>query len=138
MAKFKAGDKVRIKENADVGTSDIRAGEVGEIVEVDDEEEYPYGVKNIGGELQSFDGSELEKVETKSKKERSIIMKVGSMMSKILSKNVRTLVKASYLDGDLDFTEDGRKALYALLYEEYESKLVAMAEKELREAKKDC
>lgn len=62
-------------------------------------------------------------------------MSLNAMMKKLLSKKARTLVKAEYLNGDLEFTEKGKTALFALLYKEYENELAKMAEKDLEEEK---
>ena len=61
--------------------------------------------------------------------------KVSKMMKRLLDKSTQTLVKAGYLNGDLDLTEEGVKTLNALIFEDYKQKLVAMAIEDLEDEK---
>lgn len=57
------------------------------------------------------------------------------MMKKLLDADTRTLVKAGYLDGDLDFTHEGFNALKTILFMENKAELLKMAQEELDEEK---
>lgn len=62
---------------------------------------------------------------------------VNIMMKKLLDKDTQTLVKAGYINGDLEITEDGQKALYALIFADKKPDLVALAQEQLDEEKAD-
>lgn len=54
-------------------------------------------------------------------------------MKKLLDKDTQTLVKAGYINGDLDLTPAGKLALYSILFEANKSALVEMAKEEIKE-----
>ena len=67
----------------------------------------------------------------------TIIMRLNTMMKKILDKDTKTLIKAGYLNGDLQLTETGRESLEALLVEEKKEALVKLAEETIEEQKSE-
>ena len=60
-------------------------------------------------------------------------MSISAIAKRLLDKDTRTLVKAGFLDSELDLTEKGQEALDAINFEEQKAKLVKMAEEELAE-----
>lgn len=60
---------------------------------------------------------------------------VGSMMKRLLDKDTQALVKAGYINGDLELTDKGKSALWAILFSANKDALVAEA-KEVLEAEK--
>lgn len=53
--------------------------------------------------------------------------KVSNMMKKLLDSDTQELVKAGYINGDLDMTEEGKNALIAELFVANKSALVESA-----------
>lgn len=64
-------------------------------------------------------------------------MKLTSLMKRLLDKDTQTLVKAGYLDTDLDLTNKGQEALLSLLLMANKPELVKMAQEELDEQKEN-
>ena len=62
-------------------------------------------------------------------------MKLNTMMKKLLDKDVRTLIKADYINGDLEFTDKGKEALFSILFTENKKELVILAQEFLKEEK---
>lgn len=65
------------------------------------------------------------------------IKKLGAMMKKLLDSNTQTLVKAGFINGDLELTEEGIDALNVLCFDAYKTELVAMAQAKIDEEKAD-
>jgi len=65
-------------------------------------------------------------------------MKLSQMMKKLLDGETKTLIKAGYINGDLDLTNEGMKALLTILFmgEGIKTELTVMAQEELDEADK--
>lgn len=63
--------------------------------------------------------------------------KVSNMMKRLLDADTQKLVKAGYINGDLELTPEGHKALNTILFEENKAKLVKMAEEDIAEAEKE-
>lgn len=62
--------------------------------------------------------------------------KLNSMMKRLLDADTQTLVKAGFINGDLELTNDGRNALWAIIFEQNKPALVAEATAKLAEEKK--
>jgi len=64
--------------------------------------------------------------------------KLSQMMKKLLDGETKTLIKAGYINGDLDLTNEGMRALLTILFmgEGIKAELTAMAQEELDEADK--
>lgn len=70
----------------------------------------------------------------KENKERPPLMtRVNNMMKKLLDSDTQTLIKAGYLNNDLQMTDAGRLALIATLFEANKAALVVLAQEELEE-----
>ena len=64
-------------------------------------------------------------------------MKLNSMMRRLLNADIKKLIKAGLMNGDLLLTEEGRNALYALLVETHKKELVEIAKEILKEEEED-
>lgn len=83
------------------------------------------GVKNDNIVVEGISGSQFIKV-NKS-------MKLTNLAKKLLDKDTRDLIKAGYIDGDLGLTDEGREALFTILFTEKKVELVKMAQDEIKE-----
>ncbi len=68
---------------------------------------------------------------------KTIMQKVSNMMKKILDKDTQALVKAGFINGNLDLTCDGVAALNAIIFSEKKAELVALANEKIAEAEKE-
>lgn len=64
--------------------------------------------------------------------------KLKTLAKKLLSSDIRTLVKAGLLNSDLSVAERGRAAIDALFIEENMSALVEIAKERIEEDKEEC
>lgn len=64
-------------------------------------------------------------------------MKLNSMMRRLLNADVKKLIKAGLMNGDLLLTEEGKNAIYALLVETHKKELVEIAKEIIEEQKED-
>lgn len=131
MSKFKEGDRVQAIAPCDHDSSYI--GKKGTVINV---------YKHISSGLNilvTFDdmGSWACEESSLKKINKSIMLKVSIMMKKLLDENTQTLVKAGYINGDLDFTEEGTQALMSLAFSAAKDELVKMAEEKIAEEKAD-
>jgi len=78
---------------------------------------------------------DLELVNQTNKK--GVIMKLNSMMRRLLNADVKKLIKAGLMNGDLLLTEEGKNAIYALLVETYKKELVEIAQEIIDEEKEE-
>ncbi len=72
-----------------------------------------------------------------TKKEKGFMKKLNTMMRKLLDVDTQTLVKAGYLNGDLELTEEGKEALFGILFVANKAELVASAQAVLDEEAKE-
>lgn len=70
-------------------------------------------------------------------KNKGIIMKLNSMMKRLLNADVKKLIKAGFMNGDLLLTEEGKNAIYALLVETHKKELVEIAKEIIEEQKEE-
>jgi hypothetical protein len=61
-------------------------------------------------------------------------MKITNLVKKILDKDTQILVKAGFINGDLQLTEEGTQELLGLLFLENKTKLVEIANEKINEA----
>ena len=73
----------------------------------------------------------------KIKKQKTIMTKLNTMMKKLLDSDTQTLIKAGFIDGDLQLTEGGEVELATLVFMEKKEELVKLAQAQLDEAKKE-
>ncbi|HCR35823.1 TPA: hypothetical protein DIU22_02155 [Candidatus Woesebacteria bacterium] len=88
----------------------------------------------IGAESSS---QQLDNYKIISNSKHTIMNKLSILMKKLLDKDTQILVKAGFINGDLDLTTEGQDALDAVLFIEKKSELVKLAEEVLTEAEKD-
>jgi hypothetical protein len=88
---------------------------------------YFYGNSIINNEFMRYYPAEF--------KEESKVNKLNSMMKRILDKDTQTLYKAGYLNGDLEMTDKGKKALQGILFDTHKAELIKAATEELEEDK---
>lgn len=63
---------------------------------------------------------------------------ISTIMKKLLDSDTKSLVKAGYLDSELDLTCDGQKELLSILLLANKKALVTSAEEKIKEDKEDC
>lgn len=99
---------------------------------IDDEPSNSSGpIMGLGANHITFDD-----ISTKHQQRRkTMTQKCNIMMKKLLSKDLRTLVEAGYINGDLELTDEGMANLRAILFEQNKEALVALAEEKLQEEK---
>ena len=76
-------------------------------------------------------------LEIVNNKQKIIMTKLNIMMKKFLDKDSQALVKAEFINGDLELTDEGKENLFALLFEDKKKELVALANEKLEEIKED-
>ncbi len=151
MNKFKIGDVVRVIKNNSVD-SGIHNGRIGKISGIYDGHwgseskqretcgNYWYYVD--GKEIACWE-TDLEFVdETKSrlqnlgaylekenyiKSKKTLMKTVSNMMKKLLDADTQELVEANYINGDLELTIEGIRALQTILFVSNKAELVKMA-----------
>lgn len=129
ITTFNKGDRVRKFQSVDHNDGSVLVSKVEWVGTVDMVANYfePYGMR-IGvqwdnGEHTSTYESNLELIKNK----KTIMTKVSNMMKKLLDSDTQELVKAGYINGDLDMTEEGKNALIAELFVANKSALVDSA-----------
>lgn len=131
MVTIKAGDKVR-------ATKSCSGAICGEVYEV---------FSSIGKQLficegginalkKSGEGCSCIPSWELIENNKSSMSKISIMMKKLLNSNVQKQVKVGYINGDLELTDKGTKALLSILYTEKEVELTAMADEELVQEEK--
>lgn len=77
----------------------------------------------------------IEQIYLKLDRKEKTMSTIGSMMKRLLDKDTQILVKAGYINGDLELTDKGKSALWAILFSANKEALVAEA-KEVLDAEK--
>lgn len=136
MSKFKVGDIVtitndctgcKVGENYKIGYGYYHLGKSKELVAYDEKN---MDRENVGGCSCQNNWSLAETIN------KTTTMKtLNTMMKKLLDKPTQTLVKADFINGDLELTEEGDAALMTLLFADKKDELVKMAEEKLKEEK---
>ncbi len=60
-----------------------------------------------------------------------VMQKLSPMQKELLDEDTKTLIKAGYLDNDMDLTEEGGEVLNAIYFKEKKKELVAAAQAKL-------
>ena len=71
------------------------------------------------------------------KPKQTLMNKLSLMMKKLLDSDLQTLVKAGYIDGNLELTAEGKTALDSVLFDNYKSDLVVLAQEKIVEEKEN-
>jgi hypothetical protein len=70
------------------------------------------------------------------KPKKPFMTQVNTMMKKLLDADTQALIKAGFLDGELDVTDKAQRELWAILFQANKGALVELAKTELAEEKK--
>jgi len=60
--------------------------------------------------------------------------KVGNMMQRLLDADTQKMVKAGFINGDLELTETGKKVLWAIIFSANKAEFVKEADAAIAEA----
>ena len=93
-------------------------------------------IKEYEREYEGTMGYYKESVQLEQKN-KGIIMKLNSMMRRLLNADVKKLIKAGLMNGDLLLTEEGKNAVYAILVEAHKKELVEIAKEIIEEQKEE-
>jgi len=58
---------------------------------------------------------------------------LSTLAKKLIDKDLRTLIKAGFMDDSLNLTQEGKQEVWALLYDKFKKDLVEAAEEKLEE-----
>jgi hypothetical protein len=139
MAHYKVGDRFK----TDYSPKRFK-GSILEIIEVLDGYEYPYRVKVVkkgeGYESVGYTGSWKDSggndmIIIKNKK--TLMTTVTNMMKKFLDADTQLLVKAGFIDSELEITAYGQRALDEIIFDQnkvalVESAKISIAEEEAK------
>jgi len=136
---FKVGDRIRGQYGDTIYVGTIV--EIGEtLVQVDRDGGsgrwscLVRGNGKVAGAYLMDDGTHNLELLTKRK---TIMQKLTPMLRRALSKELQTLYKADYIDGDLELTKEGRNAMWAILLETNKEEVVKLAQEKLDEEKRE-
>ncbi len=158
--RFKVGDKVRVISNTcyhnkEIGDIVTLTKEWGDGAYLYDNRAWLIRTQDIeplgnGSEFYTFYSSgksmwidnglpgyeeTIEKYLT-LKTKKSPMKTLSTMFKKLVDKDVATLAKAEYINGDLELTSEGWLELKAMLFEANKAALIARAQEKLDEASK--
>lgn len=135
MYKFKVGDQFYV-------TTENFEGGIMEITSVREDHHYPYRVsvikigsgsrcKELGDTGSNWrDDGDMYLINNKNK---TMAQKIGIFAKKLLDSNTQTLLKAGYIDSNLELTAKGKSNLDLIAFQTNMTALVAMATEELAE-----
>lgn len=135
--KFTVGDEIEIL--TDPLVSYPKKGIIGEIDGRNIyvwQNEFPGSIGKITPKEYKYSWVTYEDKIVLLKSNKTIMEQVSIMMKKLLDADTQTLVKAGYVNGNLDLTEEGKKALMASLFMANKTELVKLAQEKIDEAKK--
>ncbi len=129
--KFKIGDKVRVLHNGMVGEIknlfwNNNIGGYSEIILDNNNHSFYYCNENLA----------LVEENLITNKSKTNLMKLNTMMKKLLDANTKKLIKAGLIDGNLLLTEQGKEALQAIEVEKNKKELLEMADEIIAEEEK--
>ena len=123
---FKVGDRVR-------ATIDCSGSEEGKVYTL---QVCTDGDLKLGGtNCTCKEGWELVEETTINKK--TFMKQLKGLMKKLLDADTQKLVKADYINGDLELTEKGKNTIFEMIFLENKAELVKLAEEEIKEAEKE-
>jgi hypothetical protein len=136
--EFKKGDRVRVTRvmGDDTDRYKLFVGYTTEIVEIQHTpRSFPYYIHTPSGDTRYMGEEQLELIDENIKPKKTLMTKLNTMMKKLLDADTQTLVKAGYINGDLELTSAGRDALNTIVFQANKAALVAMAQEALEEEK---
>lgn len=134
VSNYNVGDWIRVKSH--------RAGQYPDCVEVNTVVQIVHmdsdGDIHVNKKGSTTDRCTLypDEVELSTKGGKTIMTKLNSMMKRLLDKDTQALVKAGLVNGDLEMTDEGQRALTAILFTQNKDALVAEAKEIIEEAEK--
>lgn len=136
--KFKVGDKVRIVK----GTTAFARSHLGYLGEITKIEPGNHGFADVGDGYYILDYKnekcvwevDVELVSS-SNNQKPMTQKISAIAKKLLDGDTKTLIKAGFIDNNLDLTDKGTAALNAIVFEQNKAALVEAAKAEVEEAK---
>lgn len=153
--KFKVGDMVRcINKNANL-SSELEIGKCYLVTRVSkDKEEYLLSLHNIDSRWSDYQFELVEEESTQlgtytystsfyadfpatEEPKKTLMQKLTTTLKRVLNSNMQALYKAGYINGDLELTDTGRRALNTLMLELHEEALAKMAQEDLKEMEKE-
>ena len=123
MDYLKVGDKIKVIYN-DNGTQEY-VGQERTIERVDANDFYCYKLRGINS---CFSQQEVQLIS---------MNKLNAMLKRLLDADSQTLYKAGYINGNLELTDKGNKALSALVFDANKATLVKSAQEDLDEEAKE-
>lgn len=139
IQKYEVGQSVKIVSNQ-TADSQKHDGKVGVITKATKStwEEHSQHRKDCGDFYYTIDAGQGEEYEINcwetdiklinSNNNKTMLKTIGVMMKKLLDADTQKLVKAGFINGDLELTSDGMKALTAVLFDANKAALVAEAD----------
>ncbi len=131
MRPLKVGDRIK-NISKQVGDNQ---GKFGEVVMVNSSNPPRYLIRYEDGCTGSSDDLDITSVYKKVTK-KSMASKLGTMMKKFLDADTQILVKAGFINGDLELTSEGQEELLAIAFDTHKAGLVAAARAKLEEEEK--
>lgn len=130
---FKIGDRVkRNKKNGDPRKNAVsKEGDIGTITGLYPHDYECYEIDWDKGETSESTGRDL--LELISKDKKSIMKKISNYYKKFTDAKVQSLVKAGYLNGDLEPTEKAHDAIKEINFFANQDELVKRADEEIAE-----
>ena len=134
---FKIGDRVKAKEYTpyDITTN----GWEGEVVSI--KKCYTVDITVSNGTVVAYDVEskyfDLITSSDEINKQRTSKMRLNSMMKRLMDPDVKKLMKAGLINGDLLLTEEGKDELTAIMFDEKKAELVKIAEEKIAEDKSE-
>lgn len=113
MTQFKVGDKVRCIQEGKKGMG-WELGREFVIGTISSQQGVAFPPTGTSPEMKSC-GVYLNSLELVNN-QKSIMKRVSDMMKKLLDADTQALVKAGYINGDLELTTEGGKALTVILF----------------------
>lgn len=99
-----------------------------------EDSELPYHLKQPNG-MSIADGADYGDEELELFSIKTNMIKLGPMMTRLLDKDVQKLVKVGFINGNLDLTDEGKKALMTILFTKEKAELVKIADEMIAEEK---
>ncbi len=131
---FKVGDKIKFK-----GVCESAKNGEEYIIQIDNwcNDLSQRGTLGVGWDKNKLCHCTYMWTLVESTKKKGFMSKLSIMMKKLLDADTQTLVKAGYINGDLELTEQGEQALFATLFDANKAALVTLAQADLAEAAKE-
>lgn len=106
-------------------------GREARVIDITEMLTFPVTVVYDDGSTGSGQFCDYKKINKKTTME-----KLGVMMKKLLDADTQTLVKAGYINGDLDLTNEGKEMLWTMVFDANKTALVAAAQAKIDEESK--